>query len=57
MQTQFVLEKINNEIINPNTERYNDFLNAYKKAFPDLEKAVQPEKAQKLWNDVKNLTE
>ena len=57
MQTQFVLEKINNEIINPNTERYNDFLNAYKKAFPGLKKEVQPEKAQKLWNDVKNLTE
>ena len=57
MQTQFVLEKINNEIINPNTERYNNFLNAYKKAFPGLKKEVQPEKAQKLWNDVKNLTE
>ena len=40
--------------MDPNTERYNDFVNAYKKAYLDLKKTVQLEKAQKLWNDVKN---
>ena len=29
-------------------------MNAYKKGYPDLKKAVQLEKAQKLWNYVKN---
>ena len=29
-------------------------MNAYKKAYPDLKKVVQLEKAQKVWNDVKN---
>ena len=54
MQTPFVSKKINNEIIDPNTKRYNDFVNAYKIAYPDLKKVVQLEKAQKVWNDVKN---
>ena len=54
MQTRFVLKKINNKIIDPNTKRCNDFVNAYKKAYPDLKKVVQLEKAQKVWNDVKN---
>ena len=40
--------------MDPNTKRYNDFVHAYKKACPDLKKTVQLEKAQKLWNDVKN---
>ena len=39
--------------MDPNTKRHNDFLNAYRKAYPDLKKAVQLEKAQKLWNDIK----
>ena len=40
--------------MDPSTKRYNDFVNAYKKAYPDLKKAVQLEKALKLWNDVEN---
>ena len=40
--------------MDPNTKRYNDFVNAYKKAYPDLKKAVPLEKAQKLRIDVKN---
>ena len=36
--------------MDPNTKRYNDFVNAYKRPV----KLVQLEKAQKLWNDVKN---
>ena len=38
--------------MSPNTKWCNDFVNVYKKACPDLKKAVQLEKAQKLWNDV-----
>ena len=40
--------------MDPSTKRFNDFVNAYKKAYPDLKKAVQLEKALKLWNDVEN---
>ena len=29
-------------------------MNAYKKAYSHLKKAVQLERVQKLWNDVKN---
>ena len=36
MQARFVLKKINNEIIDPNTKRCNDFVNAYKKAYPEI---------------------
>ena len=39
--------------MDPNTKRYNDFVHAYKKAHPDLQKSVQVDKAQAL-NDVKN---
>ena len=38
----------------PNTKRYNDFLETYKKAYPDLKKARSLEKAQQLWIGVKN---
>ena len=37
-----------------NTKRYNDLVSAYKKAYPDLKTALQEQKAQILWNDVKN---
>ena len=40
--------------MNPNTKSYTDFAHAYKKTHPDLQKSVQVDKAQKLWNDVKN---
>ena len=40
--------------MDPNTKRYNDFVNTYKKAYPDVKKVVQLEKAQKLCNGVKN---
>ena len=40
--------------MDPNAKRYNDFVNAYKNVYPDLKKAVQLEKTQKLCNGVKN---
>ena len=40
--------------INLNTKRFSEFVNAYKKAYSHLKKAVQLERVQKLWNDVKN---
>ena len=40
--------------MDPNTKRYNDLVSAYKKAYPDLKTALQEQKAQILWNDVKN---
>ena len=40
--------------MDPNTKRYNDVQSAYKKAYPDLKTALQVQKAQILWNDVKN---
>ena len=40
--------------MDPNTKRYNDLVSAYKKAYPDLKTALQVQKAQILWNDVKN---
>ena len=52
--SQSVLEKINNEIMIPNTKRHNDFVNADRKVYPDLKKTMQLDKAQKLFNDVKN---
>ena len=33
-----------------NTKRHNDFVNAYKKAYPDLKKVVQLEKEIKNKN-------
>ena len=45
---------MNNEIMYPIIKRHNDFVNAYKKAYPDLKKAVQLEKTQKPWDYVKN---
>ena len=40
--------------MDPNTKRYNDLVSAYKKTYPDLKTALQVQKAQILWNDVKN---
>ena len=40
--------------MDPNTKRYNDLVSAYKKAYPDLKTALQVQKAQILWDDVKN---
>lgn len=40
--------------MDPNTKRNNKFKNAYKKANPNLKKAVLLEKAQKLWNNINN---
>ena len=40
--------------MDPNTKRYNDLVSAYKKAYPDLKTALQLQKAQILWNDIKN---
>ena len=40
--------------MDPNTKRYNDLVSAYKKAYHDLKNALQVQKAQILWNDVKN---
>ena len=54
MQTGFILEKIHNEVIDPNTNKWNDFVNTCKKVYPDLKEEVKLEKAQKLWNNVKN---
>ena len=40
--------------MDPNTKRYNDLVSTYKKAYPDLKTAFPEQKAQILWNDVKN---
>ena len=40
--------------MDPNRKRYNDLVSAYKKTCPDLKNALQVQKAQILWNDVKN---
>ena len=40
--------------MDPNTNRYNDLVSVYKKAYPDLKPALQVQKAQILRNDVKN---
>ena len=37
-----------------NTKRYNYLVNAQKKTYPDLKTALQVQKVQILWNDVKN---
>lgn len=37
-----------------NSKRYNNLVTAYKKAYPDVKKALQFERAQKLWNNIKN---
>ena len=37
-----------------NTKRYNYLVNAHKKTYPDLKTALQVQKVQILWNDVKN---
>ena len=47
-----LLQKISN--MDPNTKRYSEFVNAYKNVYPDLKKAVQLEKTQKLWSYIKN---
>lgn len=53
MQTGFILKKIHNGVIDPNTNKWNDFVNTCKKVYPDLKKEVKLEKAQNLWNNVK----
>ena len=40
--------------MDPNTKKYNDLVSTYKKAYPDLKTAFPEQKAQILWNDVKN---
>ena len=40
--------------MDPNTKIYNDLVGAYKKAYPDPKTALQVQKAQIFWNDVKN---
>ena len=40
--------------MDPNTKRSNDLVSAYKKAYPDPKTALQVQKAQIFWNDVKN---
>ena len=43
--------------MDPNTKRYNDLVSAYKKAYSDLKTALQVQKPQILWNNVKNDSE
>ena len=45
---------IKNTKMDPNTKRYNDLVSTYKKTYPDLKTAFPEQKAQILWNDVKN---
>ena len=40
--------------MDPNTKRHDDLVSAYKKAYPDLKTVLQVQKAQILWNDIKN---
>ena len=43
--------------MDPNTKRHDDLVSAYKKAYPDLKTVLQVQKAQILWNDIKNDSE
>ena len=46
---------IKNTKMDSNAKRYNDLVSDYKKTYPDLKTALQVQKAQIPWNDVKMI--